>query len=329
MADKNIVIQRNNAGVIDNVYPQTQWGNVLNKPTTFTPTAHTHGNISDTGVINTNTAPTSGQHLVITSSSDLIQQSSITIGTGTTTFLRNDGQWASPSGGGTVTGPASSTTGFFPRWNDTTGTVLNNGLGLADSTGASALSTGQVLVTERDVYYGTPSINNSKAYTSTTTIYAPTAGGSLGQVLTAVNSTSAPTWEDRFTNLYTNSTPLTISSGGTQTITLSASAETVNNGTTGNPGTRFRIIWGPTTATYIVSYVNVMPTSGSDAFTYVYAPLDVISGSDLYYMMYIRANATGTYSGTSWIVGGGKSMTMAGTQTNVTMYLRSIDRVNF
>jgi hypothetical protein len=42
MADKNIVIQRNNAGAIDNVYPQTQWGNVLSKPTTFTPTAHNH-----------------------------------------------------------------------------------------------------------------------------------------------------------------------------------------------------------------------------------------------------------------------------------------------
>jgi hypothetical protein len=42
MADKNIVIQRNNAGTIDNIYPQTQWGNVLNKPTTFTPTSHNH-----------------------------------------------------------------------------------------------------------------------------------------------------------------------------------------------------------------------------------------------------------------------------------------------
>lgn len=60
--------------------------------------AHAHGNLSSTGVISTNTAPASGQHLVITSSGNALQQSSITFGTSTTTFLRNDGTWQTGTG---------------------------------------------------------------------------------------------------------------------------------------------------------------------------------------------------------------------------------------
>ena len=65
-----------------------------------------------------------------------------------------------------------------------------------DRTAATAIaSTGTALVTERTVYYGLPTINNSHAYTSSTTIYAPTGGGTAGQYLKAVGATSTPTWE--------------------------------------------------------------------------------------------------------------------------------------
>jgi hypothetical protein len=104
MADKNIVIQRNNAGTIDNIYPQTQWGNVLNKPTTFTPTSHTHGNITNEGTITADTAIASGQKFVLVNGSNAIVRSALALGSSTTTFLRNDGQWVTPAGGGTVTG---------------------------------------------------------------------------------------------------------------------------------------------------------------------------------------------------------------------------------
>ena len=66
---------------------------------------------------------------------------------------------------------------------------------VTDSTSASAISTGTSLVTERDVYYGLPKINNSKSYTSSTTIYAPTAGGTSGYVLVGAGATAAPTWQ--------------------------------------------------------------------------------------------------------------------------------------
>lgn len=83
----------------------------------------------------------------------------------------------------------------------TTGTI--NGYTLAaacakavtDSSSASAISTGISLVTERDVYYGLPTINGSHTYTSSTNIYAPTAVGTSGYVLVSSGS-GAPTWKD-------------------------------------------------------------------------------------------------------------------------------------
>ena len=122
MADKNIVIQRNNAGTIDNIYPQTQWGNVLNKPTTFTPTAHSHGNISNDGAISSATVtPADQDRILIADASGTTFgkiERGIIIGTGTTTFLRNDGTWATPAGGGTVTG--TGTANLLTYWTNTT-----------------------------------------------------------------------------------------------------------------------------------------------------------------------------------------------------------------
>jgi hypothetical protein len=120
MADKNIVIQRNNGGTIDNVYPQTQWGNVLNKPTTFTPTSHSHGQITDTGTITTDTAVASGQKLVVVNGSNQVARSTLAFGTGTTTFLRNDGTFATPAGGGNVSTSGTITANTIPYWVDTT-----------------------------------------------------------------------------------------------------------------------------------------------------------------------------------------------------------------
>lgn len=111
-----------------------------------------------------------------------------------TTFLRGDGQWASPAGGGDVVGPASSTTGNVPQFADTTGKLINGGKAINDSSSASAISTGTNLVTERDIYYGLPTINNSHTYTSSTTIYAPTTGQTSDYLLAGNGTTSAPVW---------------------------------------------------------------------------------------------------------------------------------------
>lgn len=64
--------------------------------------------------------------------------------------------------------------------------------GYTDSSSASAISTGTNLVTERDVYYGLPTINGAHNYTSGTTIYAPTGAGTSGQILKSTAGT--PEW---------------------------------------------------------------------------------------------------------------------------------------
>jgi hypothetical protein len=69
---------------------------------------------------------------------------------------------------------------------------------LNDSFSASALGTSTALVTERDVYYGTPTINNSKSYTSSTSIYAPTSAGTAYQILLSNGGTSAPSWSSPY-----------------------------------------------------------------------------------------------------------------------------------
>ena len=66
---------------------------------------------------------------------------------------------------------------------------------VTDSSSASAIGTGTSLPTERDIYYGLPTINNSHNYTSSTTIYAPTGAGTAGYWLKASGSSTAPVWE--------------------------------------------------------------------------------------------------------------------------------------
>lgn len=61
--------------------------------------AHTHGNITNDGDITTNVAIASGDRLVINDeSASHLNNSSITFGTSTTTYLRNNGTWGTPSG---------------------------------------------------------------------------------------------------------------------------------------------------------------------------------------------------------------------------------------
>ena len=62
----------------------------------------------------------------------------------------------------------------------------------SDSSSAEALTNSTNFVTERDVYYGLPTINGSHTYTSETSIYAPSSRGSFGQILTS--SEGIPIW---------------------------------------------------------------------------------------------------------------------------------------
>ena len=66
----------------------------------FAPTLHSHGDISSGGDITTTATIASGDRLVINDeSAGKLTNSSITFGTSTTTYLRNDGTWGDPGSG--------------------------------------------------------------------------------------------------------------------------------------------------------------------------------------------------------------------------------------
>jgi hypothetical protein len=117
------------------------------------------------------------------------------------TFLRGDGQWQIPAtqshthGNITNAGAIGSTSGLVVV--TTTSGVLTTSTP-ADSQSASPLGTSASIATERDIYYGTPTINNSKAYTSSTSIYAPTSAGTAYQFLVSNGGTTTPSWASPF-----------------------------------------------------------------------------------------------------------------------------------
>lgn len=70
----------------------------VTKGTSFSTSTHTHGNITNAGDITATATIASGDRLVINDeSASKITNSSITFGTDTSKFLRNDGTWASIS----------------------------------------------------------------------------------------------------------------------------------------------------------------------------------------------------------------------------------------
>lgn len=105
--------------------------------------------------------------------------------------------------------------------------------GVSDSSSASALSsTGQNLVTERDVYFGLPTINGAHNYTSGTTLFAPTAAGSNNQVLKS-NGSGAPSWVNQSTLSVGSATKATQDGAG-NTITTTYATQSALNTVSGN-----------------------------------------------------------------------------------------------
>ena len=101
---------------------------------------------------------------------------------------------------GAATASAAGSTGLVPAPGSGKNTSFLRGdatwVTPADSTSAAALGKGSSLVTERDVYYGLPTINNAHNYNSGTKLFAPTSGGTNNYLLKSNGSTSAPTWID-------------------------------------------------------------------------------------------------------------------------------------
>jgi len=115
------------------------------------------GNLTTSGAFATTITSTAATSVTLPTSGTVISSSTALSGavTGTpssTTFLRGDGTWATPSGSGNVSGPGSSTSGYVPTWSGTGGTSL--AAGLAAPSGGTLISSTTAL---SGAVTGTPS----------------------------------------------------------------------------------------------------------------------------------------------------------------------------
>ena len=92
---------------------QVVMGNDTRLSDSRTPTSHTHGNIQNGGTLQTNDITIgSGDKLVVTdsSNSNKVARTSLSFGTGTSKYLREDGTWeVPPSGGNAIWGGITGT----------------------------------------------------------------------------------------------------------------------------------------------------------------------------------------------------------------------------
>jgi hypothetical protein len=200
---------------------------------------HVHGNITNTGTISTTATPASGDYILIsdaTASNAVVQGPAI--GSGTTTYLRNDGTWGTPSGTYSYTLPTatSSVLGGIKLWSDTDQSVAANAVTTTAGRtyGAQLNASDQFVInvpwtnnsylfasgTTNGAFQVTPFVDGvtgsaqsvsiyglgSNAYTSTA--YLPLAGGSLTGPVTSSSTISI-----------TNSTASTSTSTGALVIT--------------------------------------------------------------------------------------------------------------
>lgn len=143
------------------------------------------GNLTTSGAFATTLTATAATSVTLPVSGTLIASATALTGavTGTpssSTYLRGDGTWATPSGSGNVSGPGTSTNGYIPTWNGTTGTVLAAGYNVSGS-GNVALTTSAVLTTP--ALTGSSSGNTTLASAnSSSTNYTATFPANTGTV---------------------------------------------------------------------------------------------------------------------------------------------------
>ena len=194
----------------------------------------------------------------------------LTFGSGTTSLVYT------PNSGNSRSLLAGSHLSFSISGNNATLNVSD----VADSPSASAISTGTSLVSERDVYYGLPTINNAHNYNSNTTIYAPTGGGTANQYLKSAGATSTPVWAS-FTAGAMSWTEATVS---TSTPTLNITTNLGESLTAAIPAAK------AVTENNITTYYSGVVTTGAQTFKgiksfddFIYANAGVSIWTDLTY----------------------------------------------
>jgi hypothetical protein len=155
----------------------------VNSGTFATARIPTLGNITNAGAVqNSLLTPGSGHYLLVANNQggDLVSRTSVQFGSGTTTFLRNDGQW-----GSLTASVALATTSVIGGMEiGFTSTETNRAVSLSGNKGIVALP--------RQI----PVINlNGTSNVTTATLWTSTTSGTSGQFLRS-NGSSAPSFQN-------------------------------------------------------------------------------------------------------------------------------------
>ena len=236
------------------------WSLIASKPSSYTPSSHTHGNITNGGDITTTATIASGDRLVINDESESkINNSSITFGTSTTTFLSNKGTWETPSAAGSATNATYATYDASEASNTTKVAIADKYIPKSIGTAAG------------DIIYWSASGTPTRL-----------AKGSNGQVLKLANG--VPTWgTDNNDNTWraiqvngtdilgtgTNTGKLNLKAGSNVTITNDSGTVTIASSYT-NTDTKMTQAYSTTNNSYpllMTATADVSSTSSRGATT--------------------------------------------------------------
>jgi hypothetical protein len=297
MADLDITLKRKTGAVYDNLHPTTTWTQVESKPTTFTPTSHSHGQITDTGTITTDTAVASGQKLVVVNGSNQVARSTLAFGTGTTTFLRNDGAWVTPAGGGTVTSVSAG-----------------NGMSFTAITGSGSVTMG----TPSTLTTSTTNSVTSTSHTHAVTFPVTSVGSLTGAVdlsPSILGSTATVTSTGATVTVTTNQ----VVANGRYRFTYIINTASTNNAST--PRGTFEIEMPPTLSTShhigIVALGNFIPSNSNN-------------DTSLYFRFAVRYASASSFFITG--INGSRvnsSVLYNDTYTNFNLYITNIERIYY
>jgi hypothetical protein len=276
----NTILKRWNGSTFEELYPKTTVTQISasGSPGTGTVLAgngawvaangHSHGNIDLNGAISSTTVtPANDDRILIADASATTFgkiERGIIIGTSTTTFLANDGQWRTPSSSGyTLPAATASTLGG-----------IEIGFTSTETNRAVLLSANDAYITlPRQI----PAVTLNNAATNTPNFYAPTTVGTSGQFLRSNGTSTASTWQDTTAMIGTSSainssTDYTVSVTGFRlaivaiyrdaTTKVAEYIVNLNNTDEFNATTRnFRYIWNDGTSTF-ANLLQVQSSSG-------------------------------------------------------------------
>ena len=215
----------------------------------------------------------------------LIQGSARVTDTLYTTTLQVTKILAPTESNGTTFG--SGTDGYVIKSNGTSvywSSVGNSvSYNVTDRTAAAAIvNTGTGLMTERAIYYGLPTINNSHAYNSGTAIYAPSEGGTANTTALVGNgATTKPKW--------VNITPSISITAGTSTATPK-----INVTVLGQSGTTAQSLTTASTSAYGA-------TKLTDSYTSTDSTLATTGKAILAAIQTLDVTSVGATAGTKYI----------------------------